>query len=80
MNLTKPRIQIININVMDMSSTRPLSISVLLREGEIFNNEEIKRIELLINKRILEIGLQKYLSNMFLENMVIFKEVRGLDI
>ena len=80
MNLTKPRIQIININVMDTSSTRPLSISVLLREGEKFNNEEIKRIELLINKRILEIGLQKYLSNMFLENMVIFKEVRGLDI
>ena len=79
MNLTKPRIQIININVMDTSSTRPLSISVLLREGEKFNNEEIKRIELLINKRILEIGLQKYLSNMFLENMVIFKEVRGLD-
>jgi hypothetical protein len=75
--MIKPKVQVIYITIHELSSTRPKPIGVYIQNNEEFTDDEIKEIELLVNKRVAEIGLQKYLSNMFYENMVIFREVRN---
>lgn len=75
--MIKPKVQVIYITIHELSSTCPKPIGVYIRNNEEFTDDEIKEIELLVNKRVAEIGLQKYLSNMFYENMVIFREVRS---
>lgn len=75
--MIKPKVQVIYITINELSSTRPKPIGVYIQNNEEFTDDEIKEIELLVNKRVAEIGLQKYLSNMFYENMVIFREVRN---
>lgn len=75
--MIKPKVQVIYITIHELSSTHPKPIGVYIQNNKEFTDDEIKEIELLVNKRVAEVGLQKYLSNMFYENMVIFREVRN---